>query len=57
MKRKALFLNVLGGVSLIASLVIFIKWLDWKFILPLALGVAAVIFFWIGASVNKQNKV
>jgi 5-bromo-4-chloroindolyl phosphate hydrolysis protein len=56
MKAKALLFYLLGAISLIIAMILFFKWLDWKFLLPLALGIASVAFFWIGSSASKKGK-
>ncbi len=55
MKARALIFYILSIVSLIIALVLFFKWLDWKFLLPLALAIAGVIFFWLGSSASKKK--
>jgi hypothetical protein len=55
MNAKALLYYVLGSVSLIIAVILFLKWLDWKFLLPLALGIAAVVFFWMGTSSSNKK--
>jgi uncharacterized membrane protein YfcA len=55
MKARALLFYVLSFVSLIVALVLFFKWLDWKFLLPMILGIAAVVFFWFGTRVSKKQ--
>jgi hypothetical protein len=55
MNAKALLFYILGSVSLIIAVILFFKWLDWKFLLPLALGIAAVVFFWMGSSSSMKK--
>jgi uncharacterized membrane protein YfcA len=55
MKAKTLLFYILSFVSLIVALVLFFKWLDWKFLLPMILGIAAVIFFWLGTRESKKQ--
>ncbi|MCU0455546.1 MAG: hypothetical protein MUE74_04515 [Bacteroidales bacterium] len=52
--RKLLF-YILGAVSLVAAAYFFIKYLDWKFVLPLALAVAGIVFFWLGSSPAQKK--
>jgi len=54
-KVKILLFYSLGSIALIVALILFIKWLDWKFLLPLALAIAGVIFFWFGSSASKKK--
>jgi drug/metabolite transporter (DMT)-like permease len=55
LKIKALLSYSLGTIALIVAMILFIKWLDWKFLLPLALAIAGVIFFWFGSSASKKK--
>ena len=55
MKVKTLLFYLLGLISLVVAVILFIKWLDWKFLLPLALAIAGVIFFWLGSSASKKK--
>jgi hypothetical protein len=56
MNAKALLFYILGSVSVIIAVILFFKWLDWKFLLPLALGIAAVVFFWMGSTLSNKNR-
>jgi hypothetical protein len=56
MNLKALIFYLLGAISLIFALILFFRWLDWKFLLPLALGVGSVVLFWMGSSESKKSK-
>ena len=56
MKGKAFLFYLLGVISLICAIILFIKWLDWKFLLPLILGIASVLLFWLGSSASSKNK-
>jgi hypothetical protein len=47
--RKLLF-YALGTVSLLVAAYFFIKYLELKFLLPLALAIAGIVFFWLGSS-------
>jgi len=55
MKIKTLLFYSLGSIALIVAMILFIKWLDWKFLLPLALAIAGVIFFWLGSTASKKK--
>jgi hypothetical protein len=55
-KAKTFLLYLLGTFSLIVAMILFFKWLDLKFLLPLALGIASVVFFWMGSSASKKGK-
>ncbi len=56
MKAKTFLFYLLGTFSLIVAMILFFKWLDLKFLLPLALGIASVAFFWMGSSASKKGK-
>ena len=52
--RKLLF-YALGAISLVAAAYFFIKYLNWKFVLPLALAIAGIVFFWLGSSPARKK--
>jgi 4-amino-4-deoxy-L-arabinose transferase-like glycosyltransferase len=56
MNAKGLIFYLLGAISLIIAIILFIKWLDWKFLLPLALGVGSIVLFWMGSSESKKSR-
>jgi len=56
MKGKAFLFYLLGTISFICALILFFKWLDWKSLLPLILGIASVLFFWLGSSTSSKNR-
>jgi hypothetical protein len=55
MNAKAVKYYILGGIALIGAAYFFFRWLDWKFILPLGLAIAAVILFWQGSKVSRKK--
>ena len=55
MNAKTLIFYILGAVSLVAAAYFFFRWLDWKFLLPLALAVAAVVLFWKGSEAKNKK--
>jgi hypothetical protein len=55
MNAKKVLFYVLGAVSLLAAAYFFIRYLNWKFMLPLALAVAGIVFFWLGSSGKKKS--
>jgi|WetSurMetagenome_2_1015567.scaffolds.fasta_scaffold806248_2 hypothetical protein len=56
MNAKTLIFYLLGIISLIFALILFFKWLDWKFLLPMILGLGSVVLFWLGSSESKKQK-
>jgi membrane-bound metal-dependent hydrolase YbcI (DUF457 family) len=57
MNSKVVLFFVLSVISLLIALFIFFKWLDFKGLLFLLFGVAAVILFWMGIKESKKGKV
>jgi hypothetical protein len=55
MNAKALIYYILGAIAIIGAACFFFRWLDWKFLLPLGLAIAAVILFWQGSKVSKRK--
>jgi O-antigen ligase len=55
MSGKGLVYYLLGAVAFICAAYFFFRWLDWKFLLPLLLAIAAVILFWKGSAASKKN--
>lgn len=51
----AMLFYILSFVCLIIAMVLFFKWLDWKFLLPMILGIAAVVFYWLGSRESKKK--
>jgi hypothetical protein len=56
MKARALLFYLLGAISLICAMILFFKWLDWKSLLPLILGIVSVLLFWLGSSASSKKK-
>jgi membrane protein implicated in regulation of membrane protease activity len=56
MTAKGMLYYVLGAAAIIFALYFFFKWLDWKFLLPLALGIAAALLFRQGVVESKKQK-
>lgn len=57
MNSNAILFYVLSVISLVIALFIFFKWLDFKGLLFLLFGVAAVVLFWMGIKESKKGKV
>ncbi len=57
MNAKALLFYLLSIISLVIAVILFFKWLDLKFLVPLALAIAAVVFFYQGSMASKKGKV
>ena len=55
MTGKGMLYYILGTLALIGAAYFFFRWLDWKFLLPLLLAVAAVFFFWKGSRVSTKK--
>jgi hypothetical protein len=55
MNAKALIFYILGTVLLVAAAYFFFRWLDLKFLLPLALAIAAVVLFWKGSEAKNKK--
>jgi hypothetical protein len=55
MSGKSLVYYILGVIFLLGAAYFFFRWLDLKFLLPLALLIAAVIFFWQGSRMSKKK--
>lgn len=55
MSSKAILLYALSVISLVIALIIFFKWLDFKGLLFLMFGVAAVVLFWRGIVESKKK--
>jgi hypothetical protein len=56
MSSKAILLYALSVISLVIALIIFFKWLDFKGLLFLMFGVAAVVLFWRGIVESKKKQ-
>jgi hypothetical protein len=56
MTSKAIVFYVLSAISLVIALIIFFKWLDFKGLLFLMFGVAAVVLFWRGIVASKKKQ-
>jgi hypothetical protein len=54
MKLKTMFFYLLGTLSLTVAVILFFKWLDLRFLIPLGLVIAAVVFFWIGSPGKRK---
>jgi len=54
MKVKALLWYVLSIISLAIALIIFLKSLDWRSLVILVFGMAAVLFFKQGMTESKK---
>jgi O-antigen ligase len=55
MSGKGMVYYILGAVALVGAAYFFFRWLDWKFLLPLILAVAAVFLFWKGSAESKKK--
>jgi len=55
MTGRTMVYYILGSISLLAAVYFFFRWLDLKFLLPLALGIIAVVFFWLGSEARKKK--
>jgi O-antigen ligase len=55
MSGKGMVYYLLGAIALAGAAYFFFRWLDWKFLLPLLLAVAAVFFFWKGSAKSKKK--
>jgi len=55
MTVRTILYYILGALSLIGAVYFFFKWLDFKFLLPLALAIAGVVFFWLGSEAKNKK--
>jgi O-antigen ligase len=55
MSGKGMVYYILGTIALVGAAYFFFRWLDWKFLLPLLLAIAAVILFWKGSAASKKK--
>lgn len=55
MTGRSMLYYILGVIALVGAAYFFFRWLDWKFLLPLLLAVAAVFFFWKGSAESKKK--
>lgn len=55
MSGKGMLYYLAGVVLLIVAAYFFFRWLDLRFLIPLALAVAAVFCFWQGSKVSKKK--
>lgn len=55
MSAKGLVYYILSAIALVGAVYFFFRWLDFKFLLPLLLAIAAVILFWKGSAASKKK--
>lgn len=56
MKRKSIIYYVFGVISALIAVIIFLKSFDWRSLLILIFGVAAVLLFWQGAVESNKKE-
>jgi hypothetical protein len=55
MTGRPILFYILGVISLLCAVYFFFIWFEFKYLLPFALAIGGVVFFWLGSDARKKK--